>query len=113
MFECSLTCCILWVIWYIILWTEWYNYACFWCFYDDKAKIFCRGFAAIDNLYITIYRSGISKKNDVGEHMGVLSSIQLCSANFYGSWVKFFALVSTYKSAEVLEKILWIINYFF
>ena len=64
-------------------------------FYDDKAKTFFRVFAAIENLYVTLYRYDISKFFDVGEHMGVLSSIQLYSDKFYGSQMKCFAIVST------------------
>ena len=43
----------------------------FWDFYDDKAKNICRGFATIDNLYITLDRSDVSEYFNVGEHMGV------------------------------------------
>ena len=63
-------------------------------FYYDKAKTFCRGFYAIENLYITLYSSDAIKHCDVGEHVGVLSSIHLCSANFDVSWMKYVALVS-------------------
>ena len=54
----------------------------FFNYYDDKSKTFYRGFAAIDNLYITLYRSDVSEYFDVVEHMEVLSSIQLCGVNF-------------------------------
>ena len=47
-----------------------------------KSKTFCRSFDDIENFYIKLYRSDVRNKFDVGEHMGVLSSIQLCSANF-------------------------------
>ena len=67
----------------------------FWGFYYDKSKTFFRGFAAIDNLYIALYRSDVSKHYDVGEHMGVLSPIQFCSADFDDSWMKCFFLVFT------------------
>ena len=46
-------------------------YVYFWYFNDDKAKIFCRGFSAIDNFYITFYRSDVSEHCDVGKHTGV------------------------------------------
>ena len=67
----------------------------FWGRYDYKAKTFCRGFSAIENLYIALYRSDVGTLFDVGEHMGVWYSIQLCSDNFYVSWMKCFYLVST------------------
>ena len=36
---------------------------------DEKAKTFCRVFAAIDNLCVTLYRSDVSKHFDVGEQI--------------------------------------------
>ena len=57
-------------LWHIIWCPEWYNYIFFWYFYYDKAKTFFRGFAVIDNLYITFYMSVVSKYCDAGEHMG-------------------------------------------
>ena len=110
MFECSLTDFVLWVLWHIIWWPEWYDHACLWYFNDDKAKTFCRIFADIDNLDVTLYRYDVSKHWDVGEHMGVWYSIQCWIANFDDSWIKRFALVPNYKSAILLKKILWIIN---
>ena len=110
MFECSLTDCVLWVLWHIILWPEWYNYVCFGRFYDDKAKKVFWGFDTIENFYITLDRSDVIKKFDVGEHMGVWSSFQLCRGNFYCSWMKCILLVSTIYSTVVLTKIFWIIN---
>ena len=45
-------------------------YSCFfWCFYYDKAKTFFWGFAAIENLCITLYRYDVSECSDVDEHM--------------------------------------------
>ena len=41
-------------------------------FYDDKAKTFCRGFATIENLYISLGRSDISEYFDVSEHNLIL-----------------------------------------
>ena len=40
------------------------------CYYD-KTKNFCRGFAAIENLYITLYRSDVSEHSDADEHVVV------------------------------------------
>ena len=87
-FKCSLIYCILCVLWHIIWWPEWYNCDCFWYFYGDKAKNFCREFTVIDNLNIIFYRYNVSKHYDVSEHMGVLSSIQLCSDKFDVSWME-------------------------
>ena len=39
--------------------------------YDDKAKIFCRGFTTIESLYITLYRSDVRELFYVGEQMRV------------------------------------------
>ena len=64
-------------LWHIIQWPEWYNNVCFWNFYYDNTKTFCRGFSTIDNLPVTLYRSGVSGNFDVDEQVGVLNSIQL------------------------------------
>ena len=43
------------------------DYVSFWYFYYDKAKTLYRGFSAIDNLYITFYRSDVRRHYDVSE----------------------------------------------
>ena len=63
-------------------------------FYDDKAKTFYRVFSAIKNFHITLYRSDVSEQFYIGEHMEFWYSIQFCSGNFDGIWMKCFALVS-------------------
>ena len=90
MFEGCLNYSILWSLWHIVWCTDWYNAICFWSFYYAKTKPFCRGFSAIDNLYITLYRSGVDEHSDVEEHLGVWSSIQLCSSNLVGIYFNFF-----------------------
>ena len=67
----------------------------FWNFYYDNPKNFYKGFDAIDNFYITFYRFDVSDHFDAGEHVGVWSSIQLCSGNLGGSCMKCVAFVST------------------
>ena len=57
--------------------------------------MFCRGFSAIDNLYIIFYMSDVSENCDSGEHMGVLYYIQLCSVNLDGTCLEWVALVYT------------------
>ena len=113
MFECSLTDYALRVLWHIIWWPEYYNHIYFWDFYYDKAKTFCRTFSGVENSYITFYRYYVSTNYDVGEHVGVWYSIQLWSANLGGSWIECVALVTTYDSDAVLERIFWIINEMF
>ena len=67
----------------------------FWGRYDYKAKTFCRGFSAIENLYIKFYRSDLRKHFGVGKHVGVLSYIQLFSVNMGGICMECVYLVST------------------
>ena len=62
-------------------------------FYHYKTKTFCRGFAVIENLSITPYRYGVSEHSDIGEHVGVWSSFQSCSANLGGIYLNFFPRV--------------------
>ena len=42
--------------------------------------------------------------------MGVQFSKKVFSDNFDGSWMKYFDIVSTYESAVLLAKTLWIID---
>ena len=103
-FECSLTDCFICVLFHIILWPKWCNYVCFGFFYDGKAKNFWRIFAAIDNLYIALYRYDVSEHCDVGEHMGFWSYIQLCSAKFDGSWMKCFIFCPLISQLQYWKK---------
>ena len=59
----------------------------FWYFYDDRTKTFCRGFSAIYNFYIVIFRSNVIEYIDAGEHMVVLSYIQLLISNLGGTYL--------------------------
>ena len=94
-FECSLTDCVLWVLWHIIWWPEWYNDVCYLVFFKWQDQKLLQTIFWHWEFYITFYRSGVSEHCDVGEHVVVWSPVKFCSANFDGSWMKFVALVST------------------
>ena len=103
------------VLWHIVLWTACYNIFLGggggWGYYENT-KTFCRGFIEIDNLYVTLYRSAVNEHCYDGEHVGFLSPIQFCSDNLGSIFLGCVALMSTYDSDAILEKIFCIINDF-
>ena len=78
--------------------------------YYYKTKKLYRVFAAIYNMYIALKRYDGIEHIDSGEHVGFWSTIQLCISNLGGTCLSVITLVFTYESAEILEKILWVVN---
>ena len=87
-----------------------YNDVCFWGFYYYNTKIFYMRISSIYNFYISLYRYYVSEHSDVGEHVAVWLSIQLCIANLGDNCLYIGDLVSIYNFSVILQKIFWHVN---